>query len=183
VGNWRTTDTVAWTTRDGHTPPPKGVSATLLGGIATGLVGVWLVLVSVDALCPEHRQWVQALGITACASAAVAVVGLVRSTAWGPLCALASSLLGVAVGVIDAVHSPLRGTLVTLGFVALTTVLFYVAWHMVVSRWWVRRVHNEAAVDDMAPALHHVAPAGRPKASSTRTDRVRRESRDSTLID
>ncbi|HZI44390.1 MAG TPA: hypothetical protein VFD53_04160, partial [Ilumatobacter sp.] len=111
MSEWRSGDTLAWTRRDGVTPPPKGANRWLLGSLALSLTGVWIGMLSTDALCPDHRLWVQTLGTVALVAAVWAIVGLVGQRSWAVLAALASALFGIAVGVIDMVHSQTRGAI------------------------------------------------------------------------
>ena len=103
---WRRSETLAWTRRDGVTPPPAGVNRWFFGAIALSMAGVWIGMLATDTLCPEHRMWVQTFGVVASVSAVCSIFGLAGQRFWAPLAALASALLGIAVGFIDAVHSP-----------------------------------------------------------------------------
>ena len=107
--DWRTSETLAWTRRDGVTPPPAGVNRWFFGAITLSMAGVWIGMIATDTLCPEHRMWVQTFGVVASLSAVSSIFGLASQRFWAPLAALASALLGIAVGFIDAVHSPTAG--------------------------------------------------------------------------
>jgi len=99
-----------------------------------------------DALCPDHRAWVQTLASVAIVGAVVAIVQVVRGQASAALFALGASLVGIAIGVIDAVHDPGRGTLIAIGFAAAAAGSAAIALRMgSVTRW----------SDDLATA--HVA--------------------------
>ena len=112
---WRRSETLAWTRRDGVTPPPPGVNRWFFGAIALSMAGVWIGMLAADTLCPEHRMWVQTLGLVASLSAVSSIFGLASQRFWAPLAALASTrCCGIAVGFIDAVHSPTRGALISI---------------------------------------------------------------------
>ena len=87
---WRRSETLAWTRRDGVTPPPAGVNRWFFGAIALSMAGVWIGMLATDTLCPEHRMWVQTLGVVASFSAVSSIFGLVGQRFWAPLAALAS---------------------------------------------------------------------------------------------
>ncbi len=119
---------LAFTERDGPGRPPAGPSARSVA-ILAGVLGVtFLGLVSSDTLCPDHRAWVQGLAGGAFLAICAAFVGLVRGWAGGPLLTLLASGAGVAIGFIDAVHSPTRGQLVALGFAVATVLAAGMTW-------------------------------------------------------
>ena len=78
MSEWRSGDTLAWTSRDGVTPPPKGANRWLLGSLALSLTGVWIAMVSTDALCPDHRLWVDTV------TQAETIGGRSCGTRWAP---------------------------------------------------------------------------------------------------
>ncbi len=162
---WRKSETLAWTGRDGVTPPPSGVSPWFFGSIALSLAGVWIGMIATDTLCPEHRMWVLTFGVVASLSAVGSIVGLVGQRAWAPLAALASALLGIAVGFIDAVHSPTRGALISVAFAVVSIAVLMAAVPQLRSALWLRRASAEL----------HIEPAGTPTVDvATIGDRFQR---------
>jgi hypothetical protein len=150
---WRSGETLAWTNRDGVTPPPRGVNRWLLGSIALSLSGVWIGMISTDALCPDHRLWVQTLGTVALVAAVTAVVGLVGHRAWAPVAALASALFGIAVGFIDMVHSPTRGGVLAISFAVVAVAVLVAAVPQLRSALWLRRAQQQLAPVDVEAEL------------------------------
>ena len=113
---WRSGELLAYTERDGPGRPPAA-SPTWMVGTLVGVVGVTFAgLLSSDTLCPDHRAWVQILATVGFVSIVGALIGLVRGWAGAPVLTLLASSLGLAIGLIDAVHSPTRGRLIALGF-------------------------------------------------------------------
>ena len=90
---------------------------TLIGVLGATFFGV----ISTDTLCEEHRVLVEALATVAMICLPVALVGLWRGWAAAPVITLAASVLGISMGLIDAIHSPTRGALVAIGFGMATT--------------------------------------------------------------
>ena len=148
MSEWRSGDTLAWTRRDGVTPPPNGANRWLLGSLALSLTGVWIAMVSTDALCPDHRLWVQTLGTVAFASAVWAIVGLIGQRSWAMLAALASALFGIACGFIDRVHSPTRGALLSIVFAVVAVGVLVAAVPVLRAALWVRHAERELAPVD-----------------------------------
>lgn len=115
-GMWRAGELLAYTEREGPGRPPAA-SPTWMIGTLVAVVGVTFAgLLSSDTLCPDHRAWVQILATVGFLSIVGALVGLVRGWAIAPVLTLFASSLGLAIGLIDAVHSPTRGRLIALGF-------------------------------------------------------------------
>ena len=148
MSEWRSGDTLAWTQRDGVTPPPKGANRWMLGSLALSLSGVWIGMVSADALCPDHRLWVQSLGTVALAAAVWAIVGLIGQRSWAMLAALASALFGIAVGLIDMVHSPTRGAILSIVFAVVAVAVLIAAVPVLRSAMWVRDAQRQLAPVD-----------------------------------
>jgi hypothetical protein len=148
MSEWRSGDTLAWTRRDGVTPPPQGANRWLLGSLALSLTGVWIGMLSTDALCPDHRLWVQTLGTIALVAAVWAIVGLVGQRSWAVLAALASALFGIAVGVIDMVHSPTRGAILSIAFAVVAVGVLVAAVPVLRSALWMRRAERQLAPVD-----------------------------------
>lgn len=113
---WQSSEVVAWTNHDGPGRPPRGPSRILAGALAATLGAVLMGMLATDTLCPEHRTWVQVLGLLGIVGTGVAIVGLVQRWAVAPVLTLAVALDGVAIGLIDAIHAATRGHLVALGF-------------------------------------------------------------------
>lgn len=112
---WQSSEVLAWSEGDGPGRPPEA-SRWIIGGVGVALTATLTGILSTDALCPDHRAWVQTLASVAIFSAAVAVVQVLRSQPSAIVFALISSVLGVAIGMIDAIHDPGRGMLISLGF-------------------------------------------------------------------
>ena len=148
---WGSNETLAWTKRDGMTPPPRGMSPWFLGAVATSMIGVWIGLIATDALCPDHRLWVQTLACVALVGSLAAIVGLFTGRSWAPLMALGSALVGIAIGFIDAIHDPTRGALISLAFTFVGLMLVTVLVPQLRLALWPRRavrdMHVEASTD------------------------------------
>jgi hypothetical protein len=114
--HWRSTDTIAWTERDGAGKAPwaPGPAAWLATG--TALTAVLGVILFSDTLCPEHRAWVQVLGAISIVAAGASLAGIARRSSWAPVGTIAAACGGVGIGLLDAVHAPGRGWLVALLF-------------------------------------------------------------------
>jgi hypothetical protein len=113
---WKTSEPLAWTDHDGPGRGPSAGGRGLWFAVAAVLAAVFSGLLFWDVLCPEHRAWVQALGVVAMFGTATSVVALVRGWAGAPVLTLVSAGAGVAIGVIDAVHDPARGWFVAVAF-------------------------------------------------------------------
>src|ERR687897_318720 len=148
MSEWRSGDTLAGTRRDGVTPPPKGAHRGLLASVALSLTGVWIGMIATDALCPDHRLWVQSLGTVALVASVWAIVGLIGQRAWAVLAALASALFGIAVGVIDMVHSPTRGAILSIVFAVVALGVLVAAVPVLRSALWMRRAERQLAPVD-----------------------------------
>ena len=108
-GTWRDDGLVAWSERDGPGRPPRGPQRWLSMGISAAFLAIFTSMVLSDTLCPEHRAWVMTLGSVGLTSTIVAAVGLWRGWAIAaPLSVLAAGS-GVAIGLIDSIHSASRG--------------------------------------------------------------------------
>ena len=107
---------VAWTEHDGLGPPPRGPGRVAPLVLASTLAIILTAMMSYDTLCSEHRSWVVLLGVLGFMGTAAAIVGLVQARALAPLLTVFVSLMGVSIGLIDAVHDPARGQLIALGF-------------------------------------------------------------------
>ena len=96
-------------------------------------------MLSSDTLCPDHRAWVQVLGTIGFTVIVVALIGLVRGWAAAPALTVLAGALGVAIGLLDAVHSPTRGRLIALGFAVAVTVAGLATVRVVELARWDRR--------------------------------------------
>jgi hypothetical protein len=159
---WRSTERLAWTEREGPGRPPGGVGPWYLASLAT-IAGCALgVILFTDTLCPEHRAWVLALGTVGVALSISAFVALLRNSASGPVLALAGAVAGIGIGGFDALHAPLRGSII-LG--AFTLLALMSAWPLYVearAAAWNHRVARELQPDDqpsIVPAETSVADA------------------------
>jgi len=169
---WRSDETLAWTNRDGVTPPPQGVNRWLLGSIALSLSGVWIGMISTDALCPDHRLWVQTLGTVAFVAAITAIAGLIGHRAWASVAALGSALFGIAVGFIDMVHSPTRGAVLAISFAVVAVAVLVAAVPQLRSALWFRRAQRQLAPVDVEAELAAQAQDGTRTPASARAKHV-----------
>lgn len=116
TGTWKSTEVLAWTEGDGPGRPPAAPPRRLQLGLAGALTVVLAGILSTDTLCPEHRAWVISLAGVALVAAVTAIVGLVRGWAAAPLLTVVTAAAGVAIGLLDAVHSATRGRLLAFAF-------------------------------------------------------------------
>lgn len=151
---WRSGELLAYTEREGPGRPPAA-SPTWLTGTLVGVVGVTFAgLLSSDTLCPDHRAWVQTLAGIGFIAIVGALVGLVRGWAAAPLLTLLASALGVAIGLLDAVHEPTRGRLVALGFGVALVLAAVASTRLMRLRAWDRRVSVESGYREHADRDH-----------------------------
>ena len=149
---WQQTEVLAWSEGDGPGRPPVA-SRWIIGGVAAALTVTLTGILATDALCPDHRAWVQTLASVAIFSAAVAVVQVLRSQPSAVVFALVSSVLGVAIGIIDAIHDPGRGMLIALGFAVAGVGSVIVAFRMQhLARWGADLSTAHLASDDLEPS-------------------------------
>jgi hypothetical protein len=162
-GQWHDGEVVAWTERDGVAPRPKGPSRILPFALVATLGAVFAGMMSTDTLCPEHRTWVLALGTIGLIGTVGAIVALVQGRGTAPLLTVAVSLIGVAIGFIDAIHDPTRGHVVAFAFgiAALMAVALTVS--SVPIALWDRRVRRQLAPAPPATAV--------PAATAARDER------------
>lgn len=150
---WRSTQVLAWTDQEGPGRPPRAPSAGVWTAAAATLGVVFSVFMFTDALCPEHRAWVQTLAGIALLGVVTSAVGLVRGWAGAPLLTVACAALGGVIGVIDAAHSPLRGGFIAGGFLVALVLSGWLAVRQVPLLRWDRRL-----VRDTSPAAEPVLP-------------------------
>jgi integral membrane sensor domain MASE1 len=112
---------LAYTESDGPGRPPVASPTWMVGTLIGVLGATFFGVISTDALCQDHRVLVEGLATVAMGCLVVALVGLWRGWASAPTISLAASVLGVSMGLIDAIHSPTRGALVAIGFGAAAT--------------------------------------------------------------
>jgi len=156
---WKSGDLLAYTERDGPGPPtaasPTWMIATLVGVVGVTFAGV----LTSDTLCPEHRVWVQALALVGFVAIGASIVSLVRGTAAAPVLTLFACSMGLAIGLLDAAHSPTRGLLVALGFgVALALAAVATMRAVRLMRWDHRGDAEAHDVDAPAPVQAPITP-------------------------
>lgn len=167
---WRSTQVLAWTDSEGPGRPASGAGAGLWGATAATLGIVFSVMMFTDALCPEHRAWVQTLAGLALLGVVTSIVGLLRGWPSAPLITAASAALGVGIGFIDAVHSPVRGGFIVAAFVVALALSGWLALRQVPMLRWDRRLRRESApVAEEWPAEQ---PAANPVAGEASTSEV-----------
>ena len=115
-GQWKQSGVVAWTDREGPGRPPASRDRLLTFGTAAALDALFIGIMSSDTLCPDHRAWVEALALVGVTCVVLSIVALVRRSAAAPLLTLISATMGIAIGVIDTAHAPLRGQLLAGAF-------------------------------------------------------------------
>lgn len=113
---WTSTEVLAWSRADGPDRPSEGPSRWALGVVGATLAVTTTGILATDTLCPEHRLWVQTLATVAIVLSITSVVQILRAQASAGLFALGASVMGVAIGLIDAVHAPSRGRVIAAAF-------------------------------------------------------------------
>lgn len=113
---WTSTEVLAWSRADGPDRSSEGPSRWALGAVGATLAVTISGIVATDTLCPDHRLWVQSLATVAIALSVTSVVQILRAQASAGIFALGASVLGMAIGLIDAVHAPERGRLIAAAF-------------------------------------------------------------------
>lgn len=157
TSGWRDEGLVAWTERDGPGRPPAGPNRWVTTGVGVGLLAAFSAILVTDTLCPEHRAWVMGLATVAMAATVVAGIGMFHSWAIASPLAVLATGLGVAIGVLDAIHSASRGRSIALAFgVLLVAAVFLMSRQLQLAAWdrSVRRslVSTPASVDEAEPA-------------------------------
>ena len=167
--DWRPTAVVAWTEREGPGRPPAGAGTWMWTATAATLGVVISAIFLTDALCPDHRVWVQSLAVLAIFGSVTAIVGLTRAWAAAPLLTIGVAVLGALIGAIDAEHSPLRGGLIAAGFLVALAFSAWLALRQAPLVAWDRRLRREATVSPEAivPPAPVDSPAGGQSAPST----------------
>lgn len=164
---WTEGQVLAWTEGDGPGRPPAGSGRGLSMGLAAAMGVVFAGMLATDALCPEHRAWVQGLATVALVGTAAAGIGLARGWAVAPPLTAAVASLGVAIGTLDAVHSVTRGRVLILAFGLLTlgAVLLNVR-RARMARWETAVARSMAAITRTATAPTASAPTATAGATS-----------------
>ncbi len=116
---WRSESVLAWTRQEGPRRPPSAAPRPLMLTLAAALSVVYVGLLFADALCPEHRLWVEAIAGLSLIVGVVAVIALVRDWAAAGLLSVMTACGGVMIGLLDAAHAPTRGRVIALLFAAL----------------------------------------------------------------
>lgn len=148
---WRSSETLAWSSHDGPRRPPAGTNPAAGAVLAAVLGVVFTVIVFTDQLCPEHRLWVQSLAIAALAGTVVGGISLVRGWAAGPFLTVLAATAGVAIGIIDMAHDPGRGVLVTTGFGVALLGAIWMCIQQVRCRRWERRELSVQTTSEPVP--------------------------------
>jgi hypothetical protein len=139
---WRRSEVIAWTEHDGVGAPPRGPGRTAPLTLAAALGATIVGLIWNDTLCPEHRSWVYLLAGIALVGTIAAIVGLIQGWAMAPLFTVFVALIGVSIGLIDAVHEPTTGRLAALAFGACAVLAAVLAARSVPLALWERRVRR-----------------------------------------
>jgi hypothetical protein len=166
-GRWRSDEVLAYTTKDGPDPAPRGLPPAAFIGLAGILAVTAFGLVVNDTLCPEHRALVEVLGIVAVFGAGSAVLGLMRGWASSPALTLLGSTAGLGLGAIDLAHDPSAGRLVILAFAIATVGASYLWLRQVGMRWWDRSLRPttpEQPVISSSPSSPEVSSPAEPQS-------------------
>jgi len=160
---WQQTETLAWTANDSPGRPPRSPSRWITGSVAATLAVTLTGIIATDALCPDHRAWVQGLASLAIIGAVVAIAQSLRDQPSAPLFAMGSSVVGIAIGLIDASHDPGRGALIALGFAVAGLGSSIVAFRMdQLSRWGAKLAEAHVApaeLESVEPVVAHASSA------------------------
>ena len=127
---WRSGDVVAYTERDGPGRPPAGPSSWTILALATVLGATFVGTLTSNGICEEHRMLVEILAGGAIFGVAAALIALWREWSSASFITFMSSLAGVAIGMIDAVHAPTRGRMIAVGFGAASLLAASIAWRI-----------------------------------------------------
>ncbi|MGC1206341.1 MAG: hypothetical protein WA880_00130 [Ornithinimicrobium sp.] len=164
LSEWHSGQVLAWTDRDGPGRPPKGPALALTSAVAVTLAVAHIGMLSADTLCPEHRGWVIGLAVAAIFASGFAVVGLVRGWASSALLTVLAAGCGVAIGMIDILHNPTRGTTIVVIFAVIAVCGAALSWwHVRLHRW------ERATVASLRP-VDHSREVSLPTPSSASSD-------------
>lgn len=166
---WKQAEVLAWSSHDGPGEAPKAPGRWLLGGVGGALSVTFVGIMGSDTLCPDHRAWVQILASVALVTSVVAVAQVLRNQASAGVLALLAACLGMAIGLLDAVHSPTRGSLILLGFAIAAVGSAIVSFRLLRLGAWDHRLAVAHHAPDVDPA-----PRTSPKAAGdVRSDPAR----------
>lgn len=149
---WTATDVVAYTEHDGPGRPPR-VPGKAVGVILACVLGATLFgMMAADTMCPEHRAWAMAIASAALLTVPVAAVASWRGWASGPRLTAVAGVLGVATGVLDTIHAPMRGVVVASIFalIAIAACVLSVITHRALR--WDPDARPVEPMDDLVPA-------------------------------
>ena len=135
----------AWTERDGPGRAPSAPGAATVGSLGAVLLGTSIAMLVTDTLCPEHRAVVVALGVVAVGGSIASGIALLAGRPFAPSFALLSALCGMAIGVIDMLHVPVRGLLLTTLFGIAAALALWMVWRAAEAEAWSRRVDEHLA--------------------------------------
>lgn len=166
---WRPTEVVAWTEHEGPGRPPKGPAAWMWTATAATLGLVLSVIFFTDALCPEHRVWVQTLALLALFGSTIAIAGLVRGWATAPGLTIGVAAIGALIGVIDAAHAPLRGGAIAVGFLVALLFSAWLAVRQLPAAAWDRQLRRELRSSPGADAVMTSPTAAEPASEEALT--------------
>ena len=165
--HFRSTETIAWTERDGAGRAPWAPGTAVWASVGVALSSVLGVILFSDTLCPEHRAWVQVLGGISIVLAGASIVGIARHSSWAPIATIAAACGGVGIGLIDAVHAPGRGWLVAALFAVVACGAAVLASRqLALQRWERRAVRPLLASAPGTAATAAVAPVAELEAES-----------------
>lgn len=162
---WRSTEVLAWTEREGPGRPPGAPPAALWTATAATLGVVFSVILFTDTLCPEHRMWVQTLASAALIGVVCSIVGLLRGWAGAPLLTMGSAALGGAIGLIDAVHAPLRGGFIAAAFVVALVLSTWLTVRQLPLLRWDRALRQAMSPAPAGPGVPTGPPAVEPETA------------------
>ncbi len=154
---WASGPVLAWTEREGPGRPPAAPRRALCIGLAATLGVTFLGMLGTDALCPEHRAWVQGLAGLAVVGIVASIVGLVRGWPSAGLLTLLSAGAGVAIGFLDAAHDPTRGRMIALAFGVVAVLASWLAFRGLRLLRWDRSVAASLRSPLDAPVPQRVA--------------------------
>lgn len=158
---WQTGEVLAYTEREGPGRPPLGPPRWALGVLAGILGAAFVGLFSSPSLCPEHRAWVLTLSSITFTLTGAAFVALARGWASAVWLTLAAAAGGIAIAIIDAFHSPVRGLFVVAGFAAAILLAAGISWQT-------RRLEvRDDVLGDHEPSAEAVAVPVVPSATRT----------------
>lgn len=166
---WRSDEVLAWTEGDGPGRPPRGPNRVAWLAMSATLAAIFIGVTMTDTLCPEHRAWVQALGSLALLGSVLSIIGLARGWASAPLTTSFAAVAGVAIGLIDAIHSPTRGALLAVAFGVVAVGGAWLAIRQAAFLRWDRQVRSQLAPVPEAHLLGGLAVSSKTPADESVT--------------